>query len=98
VLFPASKDYKLPLLAGGFGVYFIYLSKSLYGLSKIWKGVTFGLFGVISFAYCTTLYSYAYRPLEMQNSFPFVYSILLCLPIIEVVLIQKRYAIQHQIT
>ena len=81
--FPASKDYKLPLLTVVFGVYTLYLEKNLSSVSG-WRGTGIQLlYLLMAFCYCSTLYSYAYRPVILQNSFPFLFIIMLGIPIIE---------------
>ncbi len=88
--FPASKDYKLPLLTAVFGVYTLYLEKNLSSVSG-WRrtGIHF-LYLLMAFCYCSTLYSYAYRPVLLQNSFPFLFVIMLCIPTIEQTLARTK--------
>ncbi len=81
--FPASKDYKLPLLTAVFGVYSLYLEMRLSDVTGWRSNGIHIVYLLMAFCYCSTLYSYAYRPVLLQNSFPFLFVIMLCIPIIE---------------
>lgn len=86
VLFPASKDYKLAIICGAFCMYVLYLQQKLPGLAKRQEREVYLFFGIISFCYCAVLYSEAYRPLEMKNSFPLLYVMFIFVTLIEVVI------------
>ena len=85
-LFPASKDYKLPLLAGGFGVYTLYLSRLQFNKMLPSQILIYLCYLGIALSYSITLYSYAYRPVALQNSFIFVYGTLILVAIIQFII------------
>lgn len=86
VLFPASKDYKLALLSGVFGIYLIYMEKKLLIMQKHQKVSLYVLTGFLIFGYTTTLFSYMYRPVLLQNSFPVLFLMLLGITLTELIL------------
>jgi hypothetical protein len=89
VLFPASKDYKLGLLCGVFCMYVIYLQEQLSMTSHKRNIVVQLLFGLVSLCYSAVLFSEAYRPDVLKNSFPILYGMFIVITIIELILYEK---------
>lgn len=88
VLFPASKDYKLCLLVGVFGIYLLYIENKLRQFDQKKHLVIYGIVFILALCYCTTLYSFIYRPLILQNSFPILYLMLVLLPVVELIFLK----------
>lgn len=89
VLFPASKDYKLGLLSGVFVLYVLYLEKQVQFITKKRGVLVHLLFVLIGMCYSAVLFSEAYRPLVLKNSFPILYAMFIVVVVIEFVLYIK---------
>ena len=90
VLFPASKDYKLGLLSGVFCFYVIYLQEQLQHVTRNKEILVNIIFSLIAVCYCIVLFSEAYRPVILKNSFPVLYLLMIGVTGIEFVLFQKQ--------
>jgi hypothetical protein len=93
VLFPASKDYKLGLLCGVFCFYVIYLQEQLSTTSQKRSIAVQILFGLVSLCYSAVLFSEAYRPDVIKNSFPILYGMFVAVAAIELILYDKDRAV-----
>ena len=94
IFFPASKDYKLAILCFAMAPYLIYLENRItqIGRSNIYISV---LIFFLVVAYSSTLYSWVYRPVVIQNSFIMLYSIVLILPAIEILLNKNTHEVSY---
>jgi len=72
-----SMDYKLSILAGPLALFFnsVAIRFKECGLTLLQRFMMF----VMSFSYCTTLFSYTNRPLLLKNSFPMLMILLTAL-------------------
>ncbi len=74
---PISKDYKLAMMPPVFVIYILYINARdhlLNGKRRLIHFITLGLFSLGNFV---LIFSYAYRPAIIQNSFPILYGMLL---------------------
>jgi hypothetical protein len=83
ILFPSSKDYKLVVMFGAVVLFAIHLERLLENGSIRRMGVLLAGLTLFSLGYCGTVYSYGYRPLILQNSFIFLFLIMVSIPLIE---------------
>ncbi len=80
---PTSKDYRLSVLIGGVVFYSLYLIRSENQLSGSGRIIYLFLCLLFYSSYSVILISFAYRPGLLQNSFPFLLVMMICLPAFE---------------
>jgi len=87
---PASRDYKLPFLCAIMGVMLIYYFDKIKTVrSTMYTSVIVSLF-IISLSYSVTSFSWIYKPVVFQNSFPFVFLIFVSIIISEFIAEKNR--------
>lgn len=82
---PASRDYKLPFLCAISGVALVFYVEEIRGWIKSKVGIGIVIVSLISVSYCITSFSWIYKPLLLQNSFPFVFLMFVSIVLLEII-------------
>ncbi len=85
ILPPASRDYKLPFLCAISGVVLFYYFEEIKGWISSRIGLGIVMVSLISVSYSITSFSWIYKPVFLQNSFPFVFLMFVSIVILEII-------------
>jgi hypothetical protein len=74
LIIPVSNDYTLPIITTPMALAYLTISNNNYEKNKI-AAILFSILAAIS--YSALLYPFKYKPLYLQNSFPFLFLLLI---------------------